>query len=137
MKYDSEAGMERVKLSSSRLDQDILRGSFYREKDSLRGSYHRDERGLNVTEQDSLRAPYIQSKDTVGSYISDQDTLSPYIKEQDTLKVSKCGCVPQISLVYEDVGKGIQGIPRWTRRIPLFGPLWCVSGATGTKIRRR
>lgn len=109
--------MERVKISSCRQDQDILRGSFYREKESLRGPYPKDQDSLRefiVTEQDTLRGPYL--------------------KDQDTLKVSKCGCVPQISLVYEDVGKGV---PRWTKRIPLLGPLWCVSGATGTKLRRR
>ena len=57
--------------------------------------------------------------------------------DQDTVRLSRCGCVPQLSLVYEDVQQG-KSAPSWARRIPLFGPLWCVSGATGTsKVRRR
>ena len=131
--------MERVKISSSRRDQDILRGSFFREKESLRGPYPKDHdspRGPYSQDHESLTGPYQRDHESLREFsVTDQDTLSgPYIKDQDTLKVSKCGCVPQISLVYEDVGKGV---PRWTRRIPLLGPLWCVSGATGTKIRRR
>ena len=65
---------------------------------------------------------------------------------EDTVRVSRCGCVP--AFLYEDVqhpdkvqgGGSPAGLaaPSWARKIPLFGPLWCVSGAQGTtKVRRR
>ena len=75
--------------------------------------------------------------------------------ELDTIQPRRCGCVPQLSLVYEDKSRGGEardeggwedpgggGSPQdsrggWARRIPLLGPFWCVRGSATTTIRRR
>ena len=65
------------------------------------------------------------------------------IGAEDTVRAARCGCVPGLNLLYEDVQNpdkslGNSGAPSWAKKIPLFGPLWCVSGAQGTtKVRRR
>ena len=114
--------MERMKVSSLRGDPETLRGLFIKgDLEALRGPFSKGD-------QETPRGPFANG---------DQDTAvrgSYLYGDQDTVRVSKCGCVPQLSLVYEDVGKEA---PSWARRIPLFGPLWCVSGATGTRVRRR
>jgi hypothetical protein len=74
--------------------------------------------------------------------------------ELDTIQPRRCGCVPQLSLVYEERRRG-GGVPGeegweepgqepaepspggWARRIPLLGPFWCVRGSATTTIRRR
>ena len=72
---------------------------------------------------------------------------SPY-NGDDTVRAARCGCVPQLGGLlydqYDDVQQEMPSsakgstAPSWARKIPLFGPLWCVSGATGTaKVRRR
>jgi len=75
----------------------------------------------------------------------------------DTIQPRRCGCVPQLSLVYdersrgggggvsigdegwEEVGAGESPPERegWARKIPLLGPFWCVRGSATTTIRRR
>jgi len=62
--------------------------------------------------------------------------------EVDTIQAKRCGCVPQLSLVYEDRYReslddsaGARG--GWARRFPLLGPFWCVRGTNGTTVRRR
>ena len=77
----------------------------------------------------------------------------------DTIQPRRCGCVPQLSLVYdersrggggggglalgdegwEEVGGGESPPQRegWARKIPLLGPFWCVRGSATTTIRRR
>ena len=72
------------------------------------------------------------------------------MEQLDTLQPRRCGCVPQLSLVYggEEVREGEEGweepssSPRgregsWASRIPLLGPFWCVRGSATTTIRRR
>jgi len=62
--------------------------------------------------------------------------------EVDTIQAKRCGCVPQLSLVYEDRYReslddsaGARG--GWARRFPLLGPFWCVRGTNGQTVRRR
>ena len=78
----------------------------------------------------------------------------------DTLPPRRCGCVPHLSILYEDkiqgtearaeAGRGLDdsGVvedmapePRdrggWTKRIPLLGPFWCVRNTHSTTVRRR
>ena len=59
----------------------------------------------------------------------------------DSTTPRTCGCVPHLSLVYQEeeeeeavtVGRG----PAWARRFPLLGPFWCVRNTHSTTIRRR
>ena len=69
----------------------------------------------------------------------------------DTLPVKRCGCVPQLTSIYEDkiveslddsgVVEDFSSSPRsgggWTKKIPLLGPFWCVRNTHSTTVRRR
>ena len=73
----------------------------------------------------------------------------------DTIQPRRCGCVPQLSLVYDERSRGGgaasigdegweevggESPPEregWARKIPLLGPFWCVRGSATTTIRRR
>ena len=80
--------------------------------------------------------------------------VEAWAPELDTIQPRRCGCVPQLSLVYEDKGRGGEVVEEgweevgsgesppspsssWARRIPLLGPFWCVRGSATTTIRRR
>ena len=70
---------------------------------------------------------------------------------EDTLPPRRCGCVPHLSILYEDkihnsddsgVVEDIGTMPRdrgggWAKRIPLLGPFWCVRNTGSTTVRRR
>ena len=79
---------------------------------------------------------------------------------EDTLPPRRCGCVPPLSILYEDkiqssdsrledrglddsgVVEDIGTMPRdrvggWAKRIPLLGPFWCVRNTGSTTVRRR
>ena len=63
---------------------------------------------------------------------SDQARCEP----GDTIPASRCGCVPQLSVLYEEEDPG----PRaggWAKKIPLLGPFWCVRNTHSTTVRRR
>ena len=62
--------------------------------------------------------------------------------EFDTIQANRCGCVPHLSLVYEDrhresLDDSVGARGGWARRFPLLGPFWCVRGTNGTTVRRR
>ena len=63
---------------------------------------------------------------------SDESRLDP----GDTIPVKRCGCVPQLSVLYEEEEPGPRG-GGWAKRIPLLGPFWCVRNTHSTTVRRR
>ena len=80
--------------------------------------------------------------------MTDNSRLDPL---GDTLPVKRCGCVPHLSILYEDkqphdslddsgvvedIGPGSRG-GGWTKKIPLLGPFWCVRNTHSTTVRRR
>merc|ERR550532_2520129 len=55
----------------------------------------------------------------------------------DTLPVKRCGCVPQLGVLYEDEDPVPRGGSGWAKKIPLLGPFWCVRNTHSTTVRRR
>ena len=68
--------------------------------------------------------------------------ISARLEPLDTLPVTRCGCVPPLTVLYEEEDPALeteQGGSRggWTKKIPLLGPFWCVRNTGSTTIRRR
>ena len=54
----------------------------------------------------------------------------------DTIPAGRCGCVPQLGVLYEEEDPGPRG-GGWAKKIPLLGPFWCVRNTHSTTVRRR